>query len=392
MIKNEETSEVQEKVEKMGGDSITSFDELEGLHARDEEKKETKEDKEESKEVSTKKEESEESEIDKKGEIENGKEMQKSEKIAQKVEEVKNNKDSEKPKTLKLKNGDSLVDLRTDSEVQVVVNGKPEKTTLQELINNYSGKTNWSRKFTELSNDKKTLDKDKAIMKKTVDDFYDLAVVKKDPMKAVNFLGDLVGADMAKFWDDFNAQMIPHVEKLASMTEEEKRAVSAESKLEWYKQKEESEKSKRERETIEKEIEDRVAAEEKRIGIDRDTFYKTYDELRKSGKVKEDDITPELVANYYEEVTSRSGLMNLLKEISPDLEQENLMGAVEDLRAVQAKNPDLTDEDIRDIATKVWGSKASKNLSRKILKSKPVNTSRPSMERRYEPVSFDDLD
>ena len=57
-------------------------------------------------------------------------------------------------KTIRARTEDGQSDVDATSEFKVKVNGKNMYVPVQELINNYSGKTAWDKKFTEVSNEK----------------------------------------------------------------------------------------------------------------------------------------------------------------------------------------------------------------------------------------------
>lgn len=381
---NESTAKNPEPIEVQGGNGVTSFDELEALAnlKTSPEPKKEKQAKEETKKDLKDKENEEKT-----------KEAKETEKVSTKpLSKEGADKDPQtKPKSYKVKSGDSELDLLGDAELTVTIDGKPAKTTVQELLNNYSGKTAWDKKFSELDKDRKAYQKDKEVIQKTLDTFHDLAVNKKNPQDAINFLGEIVGADMNKFWDDFTAEMLPHFEKMSQMTPEEREKIQLQQKLERYQKTEALSKQKAEQAKAYTEMETRVKGLQEKLGIDQQTFYKYYEDLRQTGKIKEEDLTPELVAEYYEEVTSRGNLETLMTSISPDLDPTLKEQAIDDLRELMEKHPGLSDKDLQEIAVEVWGNKAAKNLSRKLKKTAPANTATPSRQDRDDPWSFDHL-
>ena len=92
--------------------------------------------------------------------------------------------------------------MRADGVVTVTVNGKPEQTTVQELINNYSGKVNWDRRNGKLHEEEKSLARNKENFDHLMGRLHELAIDRKDPIEAMNHLGEAMGWDMDQFWQE----------------------------------------------------------------------------------------------------------------------------------------------------------------------------------------------
>lgn len=380
---NENTADTAEPIEISGGESAVNFDDLERLHDATAAKKDSK--KEGGDDNGLQKESKEKEEVDQKAS--EPKEEEKPD--AKGAEKKPVDKKLDKVKLLKVKNGETEIDLRPDSGLSVTVNGKPEQVTVQDLINNYSGKTDWTRKYSEFDRERKSFERDRSVLNQTVDTFYKLAAVDKDPMKAVEYLGEITGADMATFWDDFYAKITPKLEEEMALDPAERQLRREQQKNEYYKKQRETEARRRQEYAERQSLESKVRQLQDAHKIDDKTFVDLYEELSK--EVKPEELTPELVAEYYVEVQSRKGLDKLVTELMPNMDPAGKEDAIDQLRKVMRDNPTFNEGDIREIATEVWGSKAQRNLSRKIAKSKPTNTAQASKERREDPVSFDEL-
>ena len=75
---------------------------------------------------------------------EESKEEEESEEVEEKPEPKKDSK------KLRMRMGDELFNVDSDASFKVKVDGQNVDVPLQELINNYSGKTAWDKKFTEI--------------------------------------------------------------------------------------------------------------------------------------------------------------------------------------------------------------------------------------------------
>lgn len=383
---NEVTADAAQPIEVTGGDSAISFDELEKLHDQDKALK-----KEAKKEAKEPKEEVKAKDKDETDEKKDSKE--------EKPKETKGKeKELSKSKAYKVKSGDTEIDLLADSKVVVNVDGKPQEVTYQELLNNFSGKVAYDKKFSELDTQRKSFERERGIMQRTMDHFYDMAVNNKKPMDAINFLGDVLGADMSKFWEDFENEMLPKIEELAKLPEHERKLKRTESQLERYRKKEELDRSQAQKQREMTELETQVKQLQQKLGVDDKVFLETYEELQAAGKLDklaEDNPNksmPELVADYYVDKQTTQGMAKLLTEVAPDLGSEGVKVAIKDLKDLMKVHGQLSETDLRDIIVEVYGGKAAKNLNRKINKSKPVNTARMQSRSPEDAWSFDQID
>jgi hypothetical protein len=68
--------------------------------------------------------------------------------------------DMKDKKNLRMRMGDDLFNISNDASFKVKIDGKMEDVNVQELLNNYSGKTAWDKKFTEIGKEKKALEQE----------------------------------------------------------------------------------------------------------------------------------------------------------------------------------------------------------------------------------------
>jgi hypothetical protein len=197
---------------------------------------------------------------------------------------------------------------------------------------------------------------------------------------------------MGKFWDDFSTQMLPKLDEMHKMTPEQRKLQEYEMQLERYRKKENEARSKQEEQKLYSQVESTVKSLQEKHGISDSEFYKAYTDLKESGAIKEQDITPELVAEYYSELNTRGKIAEFFDGIETDMTPESKLDAVEQLRKISINDPSLTMDDLRDIAVEVWGDKKARTLNNKLKKSKPTNTSMPTKRQQAEPWSFDHLD
>lgn len=401
---NDSTAETPEPIVASGGTGVTSFDELEALQDYSPAPKQDgkagekslqdlaskagkKAAKPQGKDGGKEDEEHDESqEADEEaGQEEGGKEGQEV--------KAKDQKDqaSKAVKSFKVKSGDKDVDLRGDAALDVTVSGKQEKVTVQDLVNNYAGKVSWERKFSQLDTERKTFQTERQDLQKSIDDLYDLAVKQSNPRAAIEKLAEAMGGDGRKIFQQLREEIKKSLDSYKDLSPEEIQVLEKDEELEYLRKKDETRASAEQQQKIEAAVGQRVKAIQEKFNLTEEGFYRAYDDLKKTGRVAPQDITPELVGQHHVEMKSKQELQQMIAEINPDL--ENAAQAVADLHDAMTKN-DLSVADMKEIAAELYGSKKARSLVKKMKQAQGgnVNTARPSPARRTDPINFDDLE
>lgn len=375
---NENTADTVEPISKTGGDTAVDFDQLESLMDRGKKQKEPspagQEPDAEADEGANDPEE---------GELDSGE-------LAKKAQAQKD-KAAAKVKTIKVQVGDQMVDLRADGTLQVPIGGKLEKVSVQELLSNYSGKTDWTRKYTELDTERKAYQANVKEVDGAINQLTQLATAGKG-REAIEYLYEILGADPRKGWADFKKSIQESTEKLQNLTPEERKVAEAEDELGYYRRREEERTKLTETQKLRSVVETRTNTVLQKTGMKKAEFAELVQDMRATGRFPEDKLTPELVGEYYLAIKYTEGANKVLEEIAPGM--ENKEAAIGELRELWKQNPNFTDADIRDIAKEVWGKAAARNLSRKVKKADPAKAgkSTPLRTPKKEYVTFDDLE
>jgi hypothetical protein len=164
---------------------------------------------------------------DKKEEKKEAKKEEEEEEIEEEVEEIEAKEDEEKQekkesKKLRMRMGDDLYNVDSEASFKVKVDGEMVDVPLQELINNYSGKTAWDKKFTELGKEKKSLEFDKKTLTQQKESLqnhlkYALEPLKnpeKNPLDSLLYLVELSGEDP---YNAYRRIMEANLEELGSL-------------------------------------------------------------------------------------------------------------------------------------------------------------------------------
>ena len=107
------------------------------------------------------------------------------------------------------------------------VDGKDEDVTLQDLLNNYSGKVGWDKKFQELSDDKKLYKEEITNHKAEVEKINGYINTFRDKMKngdslgALEYFAEFSGMKPYEFRNELVRQLAPEVERRSLLSYEE---------------------------------------------------------------------------------------------------------------------------------------------------------------------------
>lgn len=131
-------------------------------------------------------------------------------------------KDKKDTKKLRIRMGNELFNIDPEATFKVKVDGENQDVTAQELLNNYSGKTAWDKKFTEIGKEKKeiefqknTLTKEKETLSNHIKSALDpLKDKTKNPLDSLLYLVEISGQDP---YDIYRRNMESNLEELTTL-------------------------------------------------------------------------------------------------------------------------------------------------------------------------------
>lgn len=296
-------------------------------------------------------------------------------------------KDAKPKRTYKIKAGDIETELNPEGVMEVTVDGKPVPVALQELINNYSGKVAWDKKFSELDNQRKGFYSEKENIAKAVQRFYKTAVEEGDVESALEVAAEAFGANPLEIREAYRKRQAEAAQGWSGKSPEEIQALLKEQELESYRKREQSRAEAAEEQKLRAEITARVDKIREAHGLDETQFNQAYQELKAHGVA---GITPETVGEYVSELKARTLIQDAIKQASPEIDEAKLDAAIDDLRKAQ-KAQGLTDKDIAEIAQEVYGKvHPAKKLAKRV---EARGGTVPAVPRNpaHEPFSFDDI-
>jgi len=301
----------------------------------------------------------------------------------------------EEIKKLIAKYGDQELEIAANAIFKHKVDGEEVDVELQELLNNYSGKVSYDKKFQEFSSQKKEFedyktgyDKEIDQINKYINDFAD-KLKNNDALGALQYFAEFSGMKPHEFKSNLLSQLTPEIERRAMMSPEELRAEQLSNENEYLLKQQESAQQRVEQEQALKDLELQIANVQEAHGISDEDFKTAYNELLESEY--EGEITPASVAEYYVHAAAFSKADEVLSSIDPVLANQDEV--VESLQRIIVENPSFDDNDLMEIVQEVYGSvkkEASKSVSKKVVDSQPQKK-QANTRSKEEFIDWDEL-
>lgn len=304
-------------------------------------------------------------------------------------------------KILKYKAGDKEAEIPETAIFRKLIDGKEVEVTLKDLQEHYAGKVAWEKRFSELGGDKakflKERDhftKEKTAIEQKIGTFLELAK-GEDKLAAANYLLELNGVNPVDYMKTLRAQLLPIVEEWSKLTPEQRDLREKEEELGLLRRREDQRLSETQQQTKNLETHNKIQKLLDDNSIDQDTFVNRYKELvplMKQQGLDTDKLQPEDVIDYHKELEIEGAMQNLVKEVNEELGGDNFFKAVDTMKDVYRKFPGYSVEDLKDIASQVFGSDKVKTLQKKVAKSKPQATPvQKVINPQHDPLDWDNV-
>jgi len=306
---------------------------------------------------------------------------------------------------LRIRMGDGdLYNIDALSTVPVKIDGKVEEVPMQELINNYSGKTAWDKKFTEIGKEKKTIEFEKNAIQVQKDKLTEhvnnaLAPIRdasKNPLDSLLYLVEMSGEDP---YAAYRRIMEANLEELTSLMD----MGETERELYFHKKKDElhGKVAKQRNERTSKDLALNQAIEKvnqlrQAHNVTEDEFVDASEELEESFKAQGLDansITEEQVVDFASLKPHIVSVKELIEPYEDNISDEkygdvvaqlsrNLRDGKVDKKGISEilKRNFSVDEEVKELNTKLYQKQSAKKPAKKV-------ESEESMEE-----SFDDWD
>jgi len=357
---------------EVGGDAGFSFDEIESITTHKEQVKEAEDG------GAWNKVEQLEKKVEKLAKKEEPKQEAKAEeeKSAEASASGSEEKEEAKPLTQKeikkilAKNGEESQELPSNLMFNHKVDGKEMEVSLQDLLNNFSGKESWDKRFQQLDVEKKAYQAERQMIEKYIDEFG-AKVQNNDAMGAIEYLAQFAGVNPLEFRRMVRESLTPQVQKFMEMDESQRKLFTQGEELDFLKHQRESEIQKKAVEESHAALESQVVEFQKIRGMDEEALVKLHDDIKASFK---GEVTLELMGQVLDMEARYNKAEGILNKVDKSLLEVD--GNLELLVNVIKENPTFSDEDLAEIISEAMEKplkQASKNVSKKAGNSKPEN-------------------
>jgi hypothetical protein len=326
-------------------------------------------------------------------------EVEVEEEESEEVEEVeakteKTEEEAKDVKKLRMRMGDELFNVNSDATFKVKVDGKTTEVPVQELINNYSGKTAWDKKFTELGKEKKTLEfektsltKEKEVLKTHIKNaIAPLKNKEANPLDSLMYLVEMTGEDPYNAYRRVMEANLAELGQLLDMTETERELYFHKKKDELYSDINKKRMSRQQEEQAFNQALQKVDGLRQTYKVSEEQFVDASEELEEiytASGLDVNEITDEAIVDYaslkphievvkglvdkYEDNISEEKYGDIVAELSRYLRDGKADKAT--IEQILKRNFSV-EEDVKDLNTKVY-SKAAKAPAKKALKEEP---------------------
>jgi hypothetical protein len=274
-------------------------------------------------------------------------------------------------KMIKAKIQDSEIDLDEEALVPVKINGKEEMVQVKDLMTNYSGKTAWDKKFSELDQTRKQTQGQQQKVQE-ITNMIQQVYEEQDPELRIMKIAKLAGIDEMQFRQKFYQDNVQWLEKYYTMSDDERRAEDLAYEAKVHKHRADTlEKSIRDQEDY-KSLNGKVENLRASHNVTEREFVEKYDQLEtlvKLGRISSQQVTPETIVQAITNDRYVGAALNKIDNLglqwNEQTKNQNITRAV-----TKAIEHGLTIEEMIEGMDEAWGIKKAQ---RKIEEKKREN-------------------
>lgn len=295
-------------------------------------------------------------------------------------------------KTRKYKIGDAEAEIPEDATFKVKVNGQEVDVPFNEILQNYSGKVAWDKKFSEVDRKSKEFERKLGMANQKIENIFK----EEDPEMRFVRMAELTGKDPVQFRQKFLDENMVLLEKWYGMSEDERKAdaLSFENRILKI-QREAQQKATQEQASLQ-DLDQRVGKLLESHKIPRETFLKRYDEIKElvaQGSFEAEKLNPEFITETIAKDTLWNSATAALKPLGITIESERIKKLV-DLSYSQG----LGQAEIAEMAKELWVTDpAKKAIAEKtadreeVLRGKQPDPEKTQTQNRGEPMFFSEI-
>jgi hypothetical protein len=275
--------------------------------------------------------------------------------------------------------GDDKYDIPVDAKLKHKVDNEEVELSMQDLLNNYSGKQSWDKKFTELDKERTTHKKELEYVNQYVAEFARRS--KEDPVAAFEFLAEFAGADPLEFRKNLRTQFVSKWGDYLQLDEASRRQIDMQEENEYFRKKYENQIQRERAEQGRMQLEAQFAEVEKSHNISKERRSELEKDLRELGNVQ--SITPEMVVSLHQAYERQDRAIAALDKLNPEFVSDNTKFTLAE--SLLTSNPNMTDAELSDMLHKLWGNDIQKAVN-SLEKQKPK--SKQPAAQNYKPKVF----
>ena len=200
----------------------------------------------------------------------------------------------EAKKLLKARAQDKEYEFEEDAVVSVKIDGKDVDVPIKDLLSNYSGKTAWDKRFSELDKERKTYLKMKDESESKIKSIFE----EQDPEMRFYKMAEFAGANPLEVRRKFLEENLNLLEKWYSMSEDERRADELSYENRYLKHQQETMQRQARLGQAKAQLESQVKSMMATHKIEQNQFVDRYNEIEslvEQGKLGADKLTPEFI-------------------------------------------------------------------------------------------------
>lgn len=306
--------------------------------------------------------------------------------VEAKAEESEESEEEDKPKSkLRMKMGNELFNVQSDATFKVKVDGEVLDIPVQELINNYSGKTAWDKKFTDLGKEKKTIEYEKGQIEKQKNFILDfvsksldpLKDPNKNPMESIMYLVEMSGEDPYNAYRRIMESNLEELSSLLDMGETERELYFHKKKDELYGKIDKQRQEKAQKDQVFNQTRQKVDSLRQALNVSEEEFVNAADELEGIFKAQGrnvGEISEEHVVDYASLKPHISKVQEMVTPYEDNISDDRYGDVVSELayylRDGKASEKDIAEilkrnfsveEEVKELNTKVYQKQKAKS-------------------------------
>lgn len=259
-----------------------------------------------------------------------------------------------------------VASLPDDTKLKVIVDGEPVEISLKEYKNGISGEKAIAKRFSEYDRKEKQF-------KKQLDEINDYVTDLGETMRSQSVLegvykiGELNKIAPHTLKEALMKELAPEIERVYSLSEEQRRLEREKAELEYKKKQFESESKRTSAEQARKELEQSIVAAREAHDISEDEWQQSFELLDKN-LPKDEEITVKLVAKnvLFNRANKKAGAVLSEFEEGKFVEDKSVRQA---LQEIVLESPDMSNQELMELLAETYAEEKKKTAQSNLEKA-----------------------